>query len=549
MNEKMQKVIASLIFLWYLTLTNAKSTPVVTLPDGRIRGEILDTYKQKLPFYAFLGIPYAAPPIGKNRFQPPKPVQKWSGILIMTSNPKICYQTGLEDALASEDCLYLNVYSPVVPGSNASLPVMVFIHGGTFIRGSAPSGFYGPQFIIEQNVIVVTINYRLGPFGFLSTGDKVMPGNMGLKDQQFALKWVQQNIHLFGGDPKKVIVMGQSAGSASVTYHLISKSSAGLFRGAIGLSGSALNTWAHDPNAVNKTYGIAAEIDPSFSRNRTTQELMDFLQSVDGKLIHATGTNSKYSSFAPVIEVEHDGAMITESMYMSVKEGRINRVPYLAGICSEEAILMAAKEESWEKTASAYDKDLRKLVDPDMYITDATILEKTSAEIKAIYTNDTLRQDIGAFTQYFGDNRYMRAPIKYAKLHSQYADVYFYQFSYHGIMGNNNFTIDGIGRVGHAEDLRYLWSNYKSYESFPESDMRTLDRYVGLLTNFAKFLNPTPENSELFGNNIWPKVTSEHYRYLDIDRNITIQENPRKFSYGKWEDIFEKYATKPLISF
>ncbi|CAG9824260.1 unnamed protein product [Phaedon cochleariae] len=328
--------------------------------------------------------------------------------------------------------IFLWYLTLTVPGSNASLPVMVFIHGGTFIRGSAPSGFYGPQFIIEQNVIVVTINYRLGPFGFLSTGDKVMPGNMGLKDQQFALKWVQQNIHLFGGDPKKVIVMGQSAGSASVTYHLISKSSA---------------------------------------------------------------------------------------------------------------------EESWEKTASAYDKDLRKLVDPDMYITDATILEKTSAEIKAIYTNDTLRQDIGAFTQYFGDNRYMRAPIKYAKLHSQYADVYFYQFSYHGIMGNNNFTIDGIGRVGHAEDLRYLWSNYKSYESFPESDMRTLDRYVGLLTNFAKFLNPTPENSELFGNNIWPKVTSEHYRYLDIDRNITIQENPRKFSYGKWEDIFEKYATKPLISF
>ncbi|CAG9824261.1 unnamed protein product [Phaedon cochleariae] len=376
--------------------------------------------------------------------------------------------------------IFLWYLTSTVPGSNASLPVMLNIHGGTFIHGAASPGFYGPQFMIEQNVIVVTINYRLGPFGFLSTGDKVMPGNMGLKDQQFALKWVQQNIHLFGGDPKKVIVMGQSAGSASVTYHLISKSSAGL-------SGSALNTWAHDPNAVNKTYGIAAEIDPSFSRNRTTQELMDFLQSVD--------------------------------------------------------------EKSWNKTASAYDKDLQKLVDPDMYITDATILEKASAEIKAIYTNDTLREDIGAFTQYFGDNRYMRAPIKYAKLHSQYADVYFYQFSYHGIMGNNNFTIDGIGRVGHAEDMRYLWSNYESYESFPESDLRTLDRYVGLLTNFAKFLNPTPEKSELFGNNIWPKVTSEHYRYLDIDQNITIQENPRKFSYGKWEDIFEKYATKPLISF
>ncbi|KAG5866107.1 hypothetical protein JTB14_013433 [Gonioctena quinquepunctata] len=191
---------------------------------------------------------------------------------------------------SNDSRLYKSLESHVrIPGSDAKLPVLVNIHGGTFIRGSANVG--DPQFILEQNVIVITCNYRLGPFGFLSTGDTVIPGNMGLKDQQFVLKWVKRNIHLFGGDSEKVTLMGQSAGSASVTYHLLSSSSAGLFRAAIGQSGSALNPWAFNREAIETAYGIAAEINPGFGKNRSSQELLEILCNADSEMIHAPPPN------------------------------------------------------------------------------------------------------------------------------------------------------------------------------------------------------------------------------------------------------------------
>nr|AIY68356.1 esterase [Leptinotarsa decemlineata] len=517
---------------------------LVELSNGKIEGSVYRTPRKNVEYWAFLGIPYAAPPVGKFRFKPPQPVENWKGVLKASSNRKICYQTGIEHAHSSEDCLYLSVYTPQEPGKEASLPVMLNIHGGTFRRGSATVGYTCPQFVLEQNVVVVTINYRLGPFGFLSTGDSVIPGNMGLKDQQFALKWVQTNIHLFGGDPTKVTVMGQSAGSASVTYQILSPGSAGLFRAAIDQSGSALNTWAHDRQAVDTAYGIAAMIDPKFDRNRTTEELLDFLLGVDGKAIHATGT--KYSTFAPVIEIEHDEAFLTKSMYSLVEKGQINKVPYLAGIASEEGIIAASNMKSWRKTAASYDKNLELLVDGDMYIRDDQVLSTVGLEIKKIYTNESLEQELGKFTQYHGDNRYMRAPIRYAELQSIYTDVWFYQFSYVGKMGGNKVKVEGIDGVGHGEDLYYFWAYYGNYSIFPESDMRALDDYVGLLTNFAKYLNPTPEK---FRNVIWPKVTKNNFYYLDINKNLTVKENPREFSYKKWVDIYDVYATKPIISF
>ena len=172
------------------------------------------------------------------RFLPPVPNDPWDDVRDATTHGNICKQFLTGD----EDCLFLSVYTPLLDfdentASNA-LPVMVFIHGGAFSVGdnSMADGF----FFADHDVIVVSLNYRLGPFGFLSLNTTEVSGNQGIRDQQLALKWVQKNIHKFGGDPTKVTIFGQSAGSWSVIHHLFAPGSKGLFSGAIAQSGTIL---------------------------------------------------------------------------------------------------------------------------------------------------------------------------------------------------------------------------------------------------------------------------------------------------------------------
>ncbi|KAJ8981443.1 hypothetical protein NQ317_000117 [Molorchus minor] len=538
--------------------------PSSACPPGQIRGVATTTQRNGQPYYAYLGIPFAAPPVGNLRFQPPQPVASWDGILDTQQYNNMCYQVGNDNSLETEDCLYINVYTPEAPGTNAALPVMFNIYGGGYVHGYA-GGLYGPQFVVEQDVVVVSINYReikhssyvlKGNIGirarnirFLSTGDTVIPGNMGLKDQQFGLKWVQENIHLFGGDPTKVTIMGQSAGAASVTFQILSPGSSGLFRAGIAESGSALCGFAYQRNPVDTAYGVAAAIDPTFTNDKTSQELLEFLQSVDAKAIDNTA--DQYKTYAPVIEVEHDGAFITESMYEAVKNGRINKVPLVIGINSEEQIAHAADLDNLKKTMRNYEKNVQLLVSDDMNIDDSDTRTAAGEAAKEIYTDGLFQDDPVASIEFLSDSAYVRAIIRYAEWQSHYTDVYFYQFSYHGLLGGNDVSLDGLGKVAHAEDTKYLWSKVSGTDlsSYPASDITTLDRYVALFTNFAKTLNPTPETTDLLQNVIWPKASSDQYYYLDIDENLQIKENPREFSYRKWVELYDTYANEPLISY
>ena len=170
-------------------------------------------------------IPYARPPVSSLRFRPPQPPSSWSCLRDATrSEEKICpqidfYELSLHDQ-SNEDCLYLNVYVPET--KERGLAVMVWIHGGGYMFGTGTSKWYGPLLYLTHNVIVVSVRYRLGPLGFLSLGTEDVPGNAGVRDQVAALRWVQENIASFGGDPDLVTVYGQSAGSFAATYHIMS---------------------------------------------------------------------------------------------------------------------------------------------------------------------------------------------------------------------------------------------------------------------------------------------------------------------------------------
>ena len=202
----------------------------------------------------YLGIPYAAEPSGNQRFRKPFPAEPFKQPYNATFFRPACLQTGFGQTkqVTSENCLHLNVYAPADTTSDPDkkYPVLIFIHGGRFLVGA--SNDYAPNVLVGTNdVIVVSINYRLSVFGFLSSGEPNAPGNFGLWDQHLAIKWVRHNIHSLGGDTDRITLFGQSAGSASALYHALYPGNRGLFQRVIAISGSALSPWAlHKPNAA-----------------------------------------------------------------------------------------------------------------------------------------------------------------------------------------------------------------------------------------------------------------------------------------------------------
>uniref|UniRef100_A0AAX7VBI0 Carboxylic ester hydrolase n=1 Tax=Astatotilapia calliptera TaxID=8154 RepID=A0AAX7VBI0_ASTCA len=205
--------------------------PVVHTKLGSLKGEYVSVKGKETGVHAYLGVPFAKPPLGPSlRLAPPQPAERWEGVRDATKQPPMCIQSkeAVLDMLnklgallaevpdISEDCLYLNIYTPAKRANNAKLPVMVWIHGGGFTLGSA-STYDGSPLAAYQDVVVVLIQYRLGLLGFLSTGDEHISGNFGMQDQVEALKWIQQHIHNFGGDPGLVTIFGESAGGVSVS--------------------------------------------------------------------------------------------------------------------------------------------------------------------------------------------------------------------------------------------------------------------------------------------------------------------------------------------
>ncbi|XP_021487314.1 acylcarnitine hydrolase-like isoform X2 [Meriones unguiculatus] len=231
---------------------SSEASPIRKTYTGQVRGSLLNVKDTKVGVHAFLGIPFAKPPVGPLRFAPPEAPEPWSGVRDGTSHSAICLQNvmmnveGLKEMnltlpplSMSEDCLYLNIYAPAHAHEGSDLPVMVWIHGGALAVGMA-SMYDGSTLAATEGVVVVTIQYRLGVPGFFSTGDQHARGNWGFLDQVAALRWVQQNIAHFGGNPDRVTIFGESAGGVSVSSHVVSPRSQGLFHGAIMESGVAL---------------------------------------------------------------------------------------------------------------------------------------------------------------------------------------------------------------------------------------------------------------------------------------------------------------------
>lgn len=245
----------------------------------QVQQGIVAGLQEKLPnrgnFFAFRGIPYAKPPVGKLRFKDPKPLAKFSSpILECFKHGDSCYQKDMltSSVIGSEDCLSLNVYTPQLVGQKKA--VMIFIHGGAFNHGSGNQDMYSPEYLLQEDVVIVTINYRLHAFGFVSIPKMGISGNAGLKDQQMALWWVKENIAAFNGDPDNITIFGESAGAASVHLQVLNSTSRKYFHKAIIQSGSVFCDWVIQYNAEEKTKLLAQTIGKADTDEEVYETLM-----------------------------------------------------------------------------------------------------------------------------------------------------------------------------------------------------------------------------------------------------------------------------------
>jgi para-nitrobenzyl esterase len=304
--------------------TAAPRRPVVVTHSGAVRGQTAGGIER------FLGIPYAAPPTGNLRWRAPEPPAHWRGVRAATAFAPHCPQSAspFGRASASEDCLYLNVFTK--PGaSRAGRPVMVWVHGGALVTGE--SNDYNPAALVRDGVTVVTINYRLGALGFLADAALASPagaaGNYGLLDQQAALRWVQANIRRFGGNPRNVSVFGESAGGLSVLAQLVSPGAAGLFQRAIIESGS-YNPF-QEPLASAEAGGAAFAAKVGCAAGPSAAATAACLRAVPVATLVADENAGGYTP-------DLDGLVLKQPIETALQTGQFHRVPVIMGTNHDE---------------------------------------------------------------------------------------------------------------------------------------------------------------------------------------------------------------------
>lgn len=328
--------------------------PIVQTKEGVLRGK----YDISSNLYSFIGIRYGQAPVGKRRFLPAYAEIAWKGVRSALKYGSICSQippiTGRFSG--SEDCLFLNVYTKVLPDQKEFVenrPVMVYFHGGAFYTGSGNDLVSGPELLVQQDIVLVTINYRLGPLGFLCVGEESR-GNMGLHDQILALKWIQRNIVAFSGDPEKVTLFGFSAGAVSIDLLMLSVQAKGLFRSVITQSGSFLNPWAfaHDPKEQGFRlgrslgyFGNSSEELVQFLKNIPAQELIT--ASMNGINLATYDRNPLEIIFTPCIQEKKNTPsgsktkpILKHHPIKILKSKKYKKLPYIKGFNSNEATVI-----------------------------------------------------------------------------------------------------------------------------------------------------------------------------------------------------------------
>lgn len=430
---------------------------VVTTPSGKIEGTDLGHSVE------FRGVPFAAPPIGPLRYREPQPVESWNGVRPAKSFGPVAPQNDAMSVLVrrflggvtvqSEDCLYLNVWTPAADGKRR--PVMVWIHGGAFTLGSGGNELYsGSRLSRRGDVVVVTINYRLGSVGFLNADgsfgkDSGIVPNVGLHDQIAALRWVRDHIEAFGGDPEQVTIFGESAGGMSVGTLLGTPSAQGLFHRAILQSGAAHNV-STEPKAAEvarmflEELGEAGE-SPDALRDAPVRSLLRAQQKIAGQL----GILLGILPWQPSV----DGTLVTEPPLAAIRSGRVVPVPTIIGTNRDEwRLFLMGDPRMRNLNADAFERRVRRTL--------RAVLERDDEELvtSAITRyGPALGTPIHRWSTFQSD-RVFHAPaaLLAAACHDAGAPVYSYRFDWSPRM------VGGITGSFHALEIPFVFGTLRS---------------------------------------------------------------------------------------
>lgn len=492
---------------------------IVETVYGKVRG------KKEGNIYVWKGVPYAKPPIGNLRFQPPQEPVPWEGVRDASSFSPICPQPessimgflGTEKEKMSENCLHLNIWSP--SPDNSRRPVLVWIHGGAFLYGSGSNSWYnGSSFASLGNVVVVTVNYRLGPFGFLYLGgiggdDYALSGNCGLLDQIQALKWIKENISSFGGDPDNVTIFGESAGAMSIGALLGMPDAKGLFQQAILQSGAASHAIPKE-----KADHIARKILASLNINETNLSSLIDLPASD--LVKASLT-VPMMSLSPVI----DGISLPKSPLTAIGEGSAKDVAVLIGTNKDEYTLFTNFDPNWKNAddqaaAALFEKHFR----PDWDI--------IANEYKL---SKDLNVDI--FNHLMTMKLFVYPAVKLAENQTkQGGKVWVYRFDW------ESAAYGGALKSAHALEIPFVWNTLNA----PQTKLFTgqapnLEKMASIMHNtwiaFAKSGDP---NNDLLPE--WPEFNLSNYPTMILNEESTITNDPYRDDRIKWENIMNESA-------
>ncbi|XP_039695574.1 neuroligin-4, X-linked isoform X2 [Pteropus medius] len=548
--------------------------PVVSTNYGKIRGLRTPLPNEILgPVEQFLGVPYASPPTGERRFQPPEPPSSWTGVRNATQFAPVCPQhlderSLLHDMLPiwftanldtlmtyvqdqNEDCLYLNIYVPTeddIHDQNSKKPVMVYIHGGSYMEGTG-NMIDGSILASYGNVIVITINYRLGILGFLSTGDQAAKGNYGLLDQIQALRWVEENVGAFGGDPKRVTIFGSGAGASCVSLLTLSHYSEGLFQKAIIQSGTALSSWAVNYQPAKYTRILADKVGCNML---DTTDMVECLRNKNYKeLIQQTITPATYHiSFGPVI----DGDVIPDDPQILMEQGEFLNYDIMLGVNQGEGLKFVDGIVDNEDgvTPNDFDFSVSNFVDNLYgYPEGKDTLRET---IKFMYTDwadkenpETRRKTLVAL---FTDHQWVAPAVATADLHAQYGSpTYFYAFYHHcqsemkpswadSAHGDEVPYVFGIPMIGPTE----LFSC-----NFSKNDVMLSAVVMTYWTNFAKTGDPNqpvPQDTKFihtkpnrFEEVAWSKYNPKDQLYLHIGLKPRVRDHYRATKVAFWLEL------------
>jgi para-nitrobenzyl esterase len=449
-------------------------------------GQIADAAPDASGIRVFKGIPYAAPPVGELRWKAPQPVRAWNGIRSVAEWGPRCVQSsrlGELDPLnkrMDEDCLYLNVWTPAT-SSSQSLPVMIWIHGGSNLNGAGSQPEFDGSHLASKGVVVVTINYRLDVFGFLAHPELTKEsgtnssGNYGLLDQIAALKWVQRNIRTFGGDPNQVTLFGESAGAFDVSLLMASPLTKGLFTRAIGESGGALTTIAAfgpKPLQIGELDGVKfvqamgvnsiAEL-----RTKSAQEMLE--AAIKSPITYAFGVV--------------DGYVVPEHPASIYAKGKQNDVPLLIGWNADEGSLFAARLKL-PADAPPYAERIR-----------AQFKDRADTALKLYPPGSTSQEEGASLAALLGDEIIAYGSWAWAEraATSGSSPVYRYYFARRppGAPELSIYPLTAPG-VYHFAEILYVFDNLHVMSGWPwePDDRRLADAMSSYWTNFAKTGDP-----------------------------------------------------------